>query len=171
MNSSQQSTLTPTSLDALTSAGVVDVTDAGLTFSVRAEWIVQGEDRLSYATIIRLAECCRELHWRVDTQQDGNTNVDSICSRLNCVFRRPLIIGMTFVASYQIRLVRGKSYVFLVRFTDVSSGRIHAEVSMECVFYDSLNRCAVSIPEPVKRRLAKSLRPTTKATCRVLHTL
>jgi acyl-CoA thioesterase FadM len=132
----------PTTLASLRECASVEDLPNGIRVFIDRGWIVPHEDRLSYATIVRLIECCREFHWLKDVDQ-GLTEraVDSICRRLECDFIRPLLVGDTVEITYSIAAINQRSYSLLFKISD-GRGSLCGTCSMICVFYDPLRGLA-----------------------------
>src|SRR6266516_3668425 len=101
----------PTSLNDLINEEEVIFIPNGMKVTVKSSWILEDEDHLSYTTIIRLAECCREYHWNRDILSiSENKSIDSITRSLSCDFLKPILVGSNISITYQVIKVQKKSY-------------------------------------------------------------
>jgi acyl-CoA thioesterase FadM len=143
----------PTSLSHLIKDAAAVCCPNGLLIRVQPTWAIAGEKRLSYTTILRLIECCREHHWNEDiaTRQDGGS-LDSIARNLDADFRKPVAVPSTIGICYRVSAVGRKSYTltFEVLSTD---GTVTAEASLVSVFFDSTTQSAVLPPRGVLKGL------------------
>jgi acyl-CoA thioesterase FadM len=150
--------LVPTSLADLESRGLATAIDAELRLRIRAEWVVVGEDRLGYATIARLVECVREVHWRRDViPAAAGASVDTITKRLELDFHAPLLVGSEIVGAYRVTSVRERSYRLAVSMTASSTGALLAEGLLVNVFYDPKTRSAIACPPALRDALTRSI--------------
>jgi acyl-CoA thioesterase FadM len=139
-----------TTLKHLLKTGHATCDQSGLTVTIPPSWVVSGEDRLSYTTLVRLIECCREYHWQKDILSRTNTNnvrLDSICKSLTCDFISPILIGSTISISYSINEVRRKGYSMRFEVRDNSDGRLCATFEQISVFYEPVEQKPM-IPPP-----------------------
>jgi acyl-CoA thioesterase FadM len=120
----------------------------GLQVTALSSWIVPGEDRLSYTTLVRLIECCREHHWEQDIfPLAGGQPIDSITKSLAVSFARPIVVGTIVSIGYRVLEAHGKSYTLEFEIRERQSETLCAECTLVCVFYDPQHQC-VSIPPP-----------------------
>lgn len=163
---SEQGTLQPATLRALLDNGSVWPIPRGLGGKARREWIVAGEDRLSYTTMVRLVECCREHHWDVDITPQvaavaGSANagerLDSITKSLRCEFLRPVVLNSVFSITYGIAEMRIHSYrltfELATRSREFVPDLVCARFDMVCVFYDPIQQRAIPAPPTVAAAL------------------
>ena len=133
-----------TTFAALTQETEVVKKDNGISVFAPSCWVVDGEDRLSYTTIIRLVECCREYHWNKDAKNQ-NSNLDSICGSLSSKFIKSIKPNSTIDIDYVVKGSKGKKYQmeFTVRdeFEDIC-----CLVEMICFFYDPIAQQSIEIP-------------------------
>lgn len=130
-------------LDYLFSQTRVKEFDDGLLIYVPQSWIVVGEDRLSYSTIIRLVECCREYHWKKDITIKYPL-LDSICGQINANFFKPISAEQFVKIKYSISFVSDKKYMLNFLLHD-SSEILCGYVEMVLYFYDSQKKKSVCI--------------------------
>lgn len=125
-----------TTLNSLVAGGSVSFLANGLKIITEADWVVSGENRLSYTTLIRLIECCREYHWNKDIRTKSQDDfVDSITKSLSIAFYRALIVGTTIAIRYEIVNVRDKGYE--AKFSIFNTqGELCAECNMVSIFFD-----------------------------------
>ncbi len=151
----------PTQLRALLDEGSLWRDGGGLAGVARQAWIVEGEDRLSYTTIVRLVECCREHHWEVDiaphvaaaAEAAEATSLDSITKSLSCEFLHPVAVNSDFSITYRITEVRTHSYRLTFELRDWAPDRVCARIDMVCVFYDPVQQHAILAPPAVAAAL------------------
>ena len=110
----------------------------GIRIFVKNSWVVSDEDRLSYTTIIRLVECCREYHWECDVKpilHKENLKLDSITRAFGGDFYIPIPVDTNIEIHYRIEAIREKSYKLIFEVKDESQ-RVFSSVWIICVFYD-----------------------------------
>jgi len=133
--------LDTTSLEKLKQTEEIAFMNDGIIVAVKDSWIVKGEDRLSYTTLIRLIECCREYHWQNDIVPVALGNaLDSICKSITCNFISPITVGSRVFIKYQITNVREKSYALKFELFQTGSNKLCAECILVSVFYDSVSK-------------------------------
>jgi acyl-CoA thioesterase FadM len=122
--------------------------------TIQPGWAAEGEDRVGYATIARLVECVRELHWRLDVLPvtRGDT-LDTITRRIEVDFWSPLLVGADVVGRYGVESIRPRSYQLTVSIASDSTGEPLMGAILTNVFYDPLLRSAIPCPPGVKRAL------------------
>src|SRR5262249_47190282 len=125
----------PTTLEGLLAHAEARTTPHGLSVVIPPAWVVATESRLSYATLIRLAECCREHHWRRDIVPRA-PHLDSIVVRCEAEFRSPVVVGAHLMIDYQVVRVGARSYDCSFAFRSASSSEPHGRVRITSVFYD-----------------------------------
>jgi acyl-CoA thioesterase FadM len=144
----------PTTLVALEATGRLVYGRAHITVSVLPSWVVEGEDRLSYTTLVRLVECCREYHWRCDIASlVGAQPLDSICRSLTANFERPVLIGSVIEIFYSVVAVSKRSYELRFDVRTAAQGVRCATVNISSVFYDANAKAATAPPREVLERL------------------
>ncbi len=136
-------------------SGSVSSTHQGLSITVNSGWIVEGEDRLSYTTLIRLVECCRELHWNSDVllYAEG-LNVDSITKLINGNFLQPILAGSTILITYDVTAVRRKSYELRFEVRNRANHALCAVLSIVSVFYNPTEHQTSTPPRTVLDHLS-----------------
>jgi acyl-CoA thioesterase FadM len=141
----------PITLDQLARSGCVIYNEDGITVAVPSSWIVAGEDRLSYTTMVRLVECCREYHWEKDViaKAVGVGSLDSICKSLACEFFKPVLVNSVVSISYRVTGVRQKGYSLRFGIRDTGDRSLCAAFDIILVFYDSATHKAVAPPSLV----------------------
>ncbi len=143
----------PTTLDGLRALCSVIMHEEGLELVVPGAWVVQGEKRLSYVTIARLAECCREYHWLKDIAP-LDSHADSVVVECRGSFLKPVPPETSIGVYYRVVRVGGRSYDLLVELVDArGQGNLYARVTTTNVFFDA-DRTASALPAPsILRRL------------------
>jgi len=159
----KQFTMCPTTLDALLAEADVELVRHGLYVTVRREWIVPNEDRLSYATIIRLIECCREYHWKTDIASVTPT-VDAILVRIEAHFIQPIPPRANLAITYSVTRMGRRSYDLAFDVKSSSVENMHyAKAKLKNAFYDSQTQQAVDPPSIVTSRLRELTRATEQS--------
>lgn len=154
----------PTTLAGLLAEGDVHRFVGGLEVVVRPAWIVSGEDRLAYTSIVRLVECCREWHWQSDVLSHASgAPIDSITKTVSGEFKHPIAVGSLLRITYTVVEVRPRSYA--LRFQLATLGRTHAPpgpeqpcatLEMVSVFYDPAREVVAEPPAAVLAHLRDS---------------
>jgi acyl-CoA thioesterase FadM len=147
-----------TTLSHLIEEGGVVRHSGGLRVKVHSFWAVPGENRLSYTTLIRLIECCREHHWDIDIKPltDG-IPLDSICKSITGEFIKPVPLESLMSITYRVTDVRSKGYSLDFYVQHETDGALHASVSMVSVFYDPNLGVSITPPQSVLDRLTDLL--------------
>jgi acyl-CoA thioesterase FadM len=130
---------------------------------IQPSWVVTNENRLSYTTMTRLVECCREYHWHLDIAPiiEGD-HLDSICKSLKADFLSPINVWDTIIIRYSVLNVRRKGYELHFEISDKETGTLRSAFSLVSVFFDPQSNQAVAPPEAVALRL-ELLLDTTKS--------
>jgi len=137
----------PTSLAKLMKEEGVSYLPNGLSVRIHHSWIVEGEDRLSYTTLIRLIECCREHHWQTDIlPRIQGVPLDSICKSIKANLMKPIIVGSVISIIYRVSEVRQKGYLLKFSVWNSIDQTLCAEFDLVSVFYDPRARRSVSPP-------------------------
>ena len=135
----------PTRLDDLLAdplAGVTLLAD-GMTVRAAAAWVVPGEDHLSYTTLTRLVECCREHHWARDVLPAAQGEpIEAIARSFSARFYQAAPVGVVIRLSYQVCAVRSRMYQLRVVIADPKQRITYARCALDCVFYDPLSHRA-----------------------------
>ncbi|MGH2414980.1 MAG: acyl-CoA thioesterase, partial [Microcystaceae cyanobacterium] len=140
----------PTSLKRLLEEDGVTCTPEGLILKIHPDWVIEGEDRLSYTTLIRLIECCREHHWNTDILSRANgTLVDATSKSIAGEFTRSILVGSAIAITYQVTEVRSKGYALKFEVRDALEQTLYATFKMVSVFYDAQSGKAVPPPQVV----------------------
>ena len=136
----------------------------GLRLVSEAAWVVSGETKLSYTTLIRLVECFREHHWEKDIrpQLNDNNNIDATCKDVQAQFIQPVKVGQIIDIVYAIREVRDRGYQ--LRFSVLDNKRLiqFAEVELVMVFIDAKDGNVVYPSAHIISRLQQLCQQTSK---------
>lgn len=135
----------PVLLQDLESAGVAKVDGREVAFTIESRWCALGEDRLGYPGIVRLMECVRELHWRLDVTSRC-PGMDTITKSLDVEFSQPVVAGSEVTGEYVLGKVGGRSYVLEIVLRDSATAEQLARGRMVSVFYDEASRQTVEPP-------------------------
>lgn len=119
----------------------------GITVFIPSSWVIEGEERVSYTTIIRLIECCREYHWIKDIQS-LDRNLDSICGTINAKFVKTIEINSTVNITYLVKSVLEKKYILEFIITD-ENGAICSSIDMISFFYNPVKHSSTKIPDDI----------------------
>lgn len=139
-----------TNLNRLIAEGDVARHPNGLTVKVRDSWVIPGEKRLSYTTLIRLVECCREYHWEKDILPlMKETRLDSITKSITAEFLTPIPVRSVISIVYLLTDIRSKGYALEFQVMDATDRSLRARVSMVSVFYDPDTGTPIVPPEAV----------------------
>jgi acyl-CoA thioesterase FadM len=125
----------PVFLRDLEAAGVAAADRRRVRFAIEPRWCALGENRLGYPGLLRLMECVRELHWRLDVLP-RYPELDSITKALQVEFLRPVTGGSEVTGEYEISQVDGRSYVLEIALRDGAEGEQLARGRLTSVFYD-----------------------------------
>lgn len=127
--------------------------DNGLIIFVPLSWIVDNEERVSYTTLIRLVECCREYHWSKDVTKK-NILLDSICGSINSSFIKTVKGDSTITIIYSIKKVERKKYTIEFVIADEMDD-ICCVFEMIAFFYDSIAGQAIEINKDIFEILSR----------------
>ena len=144
----------PTTFDRLVRDNLVEKLDWCIVIKVQRSWIVPGEDRLSYATIIRLVECCREYHWYKDiVPMTREPVIDSICRTLSCEFIGTILVESHIRIRYRIHALHRKGYAMRFIIEDSATNEVRARFDQFSLFYDPIAKVAIAPPAHLTDRL------------------
>lgn len=142
--------LKPIGLIDLLSEPDAETIVGGLKLVPTLNWVVEGEDRLSYTTLTRLIECCREHHWKEDVEKIvGKSELDSITKSVSANYFHPVLTGKKILIKYQIKEVREKGYMSEFIITDEEQSVVYAEYSVVFIFYSSIANKVIKAPKEV----------------------
>lgn len=148
----------PTSLNRLLEESDVTCTPSGLTVTIHPHWIIEGEDRLSYTTLTRLIECCREHHWNTDIIPIAEDSpIDSITKSITGEFTKAIPVGSVVSITCRVAEVRRRGYRLEFEVCNATDQTLHAEFDMVSVFYDPVAQKAVAPPASVTEHLLARL--------------
>ncbi len=146
----------PTNLFRLMETGCIVCRPDGLSVRIHPSWIVEGEDRLSYASLIRLIEGCREYHWNIDILPKANdTTVDSILKSITGNFSNPISAMRLITITYSVTDVRSKSYTLRFTVRDGEDQTLYAEFDLVSVFYDPITCKSEAPPKAVLNHISR----------------
>ena len=135
----------PTTLENFMTEHKISLLPNGLRFKVDKRWIVPGEDRVSYTTLVRFVECCREHHWKKDVVSLA-PGLDSILCTLKCRFVKPILPGVVLSIRYHVPKVWNDRYLLTF---NIESDTRHAKIDMTCVIFNPITRSAMPAPDSV----------------------
>lgn len=148
-----------TSLDRLQEVSDVSLLPNGLSVTANPSWVVAGENRLSYTTLIRLIECCREHHWKSDIIPfvEKTLSVDSVVKSLTADFARPIKAGTRILIIYRVMEVYEKAYLIQFEVCDPTELVMCARFQLVSVFFDPMTYSAVIPPVSVLDHLRATM--------------
>ena len=122
----------------------------GYKVKIEKPMIISGESRLSYVTIMRIIENCREIHWEYDIIKNNTDKIqiDSICKNIYVDYFKPITIDTVILVTYKILNVKESSYELLFQITD--ENHCFCSAKMVCVLIDSINGQVISFPNSIK---------------------
>jgi acyl-CoA thioesterase FadM len=107
-----------------------------LLVRVPTDWPIEGEKRIGYVSILRLAECTRELHWRRDMAPLVDmTRLDSITRSVTADFKHPVIADAQIRCGYAVSWLRQRSYGLRITVSE-EDGETLALIDLANVFID-----------------------------------
>lgn len=146
----------PTTLRHLISVTKINSFNYGLEIQTQSSWVVPGESHLSYTTLTRLVECCREHHWQSDVvPYIASPSLDSICKSINARFLEPVPVSAIIKILYKVNQVRNKGYELLFRICNVNQQNIFAIYNIVLVFYDTKTNKITAIPDSARSKLTE----------------
>jgi len=125
-----------TTLETLSKLEELTYLEFGFISRVPMHWILEGENRVSYTALIRMAECCREYHWQKDIKPYVPKSLDSTLKNFEAEFFKPLPLQQDICVLYNVGEVRNKGYSLHIRVLDHFKNDVYAKLAMVCVFYD-----------------------------------
>lgn len=137
--------LKPIVLSDLLKEHNVSIYSDGIKFTANLNWVVDGEDRLSYTTLTRLVECCREYHWNKDVETiNKSADLDSITKSVSANYFHPVYLNVPILISYQVIEVRSKGYCVKFIIANEDGSIIYAEYSLILIFFSNLSNKAIA---------------------------
>ena len=133
--------------------GDINFVSNGYEVTVQPSWIVDGEHRLSYTTIVRLIEFCREHHWSKDIRPFVRDNLDSITKSFSCDFKKPIETDSRISVVYKIAEVRDRSYRMVFEISKVRDSQLCVKSEMVSVFYSEHLDKSIVPPKTVTDKL------------------
>jgi len=147
------------SFDSLRNQGNLVLKNDGIIVKAKKSWIIAGEDRLAYTTIIELVECCREYHWQKDINSViQGESLDSICRKISCDFMKPILSETEVFIKYNVIDVGKKSYSLKLSIFDKFGDHLYADITLISVFYDAISNKSLIPPERVLNKLKSIMR-------------
>ncbi len=144
----------PTTLARLIKETDVALSERGFSLWIPSRWVVPGEDRLSYTTIICLVECCREHHWKKDIlPHTQKTTLDSICRKISADFLSPVDVRIRAQVDYFVTRVGTTSYDLAFEIRNCGMDTASARVHIRSVFFDPETRDSLMPPVEVQKQL------------------
>lgn len=148
----------PVTLQQLLKANGIETINFGIVVHTQPTWAVPGESHLSYTTLTRLVECCREHHWNEDvTPYLPSPIIDSICKSINAQFLQPVPISTTINITYKILQVRRKGYELLFKICSANMQETYAIFNAVFVFINTETKLSVIIPKAIANNLVELL--------------
>jgi acyl-CoA thioesterase FadM len=153
----------------LSESAHVSCLDDGLRVVIEPAWIVSGESKLSYTTLLRLVECCREHHWQKDIRCRLNGHsIDTTCKTIHSRFIKSIEASQSIDIVYSVEDVRTHSY--RMRLLVLDSPRLiqYAEIELVLVFVLPDEGDVVPPPSDVINYLQRRVTESSQAKDRVL---
>jgi acyl-CoA thioesterase FadM len=130
----------PITLEKLLNSSEIQFSDTGFVVTLQPEWVVAKENRLSYITALKLAECCREYHWTKDLLSESSLFLDSTIRNLTAEFKAPLFIGDKVHVSYFVSHIGIKSYTLQIELERIDELTPASIFTLINVFLDSYGK-------------------------------
>lgn len=144
----------PTTLQKLLRARSISTLQYGIAIQTKPTWVVSGETRLSYTTLTRLVECCREYHWQTDIAPYlSSTTLDATCKSVSAEFLQPVPVSTTIVIDYEVKQVRNKGYELQFKILSVDQQTIYAIFDIVSIFYNTETNQVAILPNTVFYKL------------------
>jgi acyl-CoA thioesterase FadM len=132
------------------------ISDSEITVIADPAWAQQGESRISYAGLLRLVECSRELQWQ--RLVDGTEScVDSITRCIAGDFLQPVRIHSPVVIRSFVTCVGNSSYTLQVELSIRAADAPSACVELVCVTINPETLRPVKLPEILRDRLLRAV--------------
>ena len=155
--------MTALSLADMELAGHAHADGPQLVIRVPTEWPAEGEKRIGYVSIMRLAELTRELHWRRDIAPHADMmRIDTTTRTVSGDFARPIIADTNVRCSYALTWLRSRSYGLRVTLS-AEGGDPLAYVDLTNVFIDPRTMRPVVPDDPITAALRIGWRQTNSA--------
>lgn len=142
-----------TTLQNLISNSNVFLDVDGIEITAEKSWVVDNEYYLSYTTLIRLIECCREHHWNKDIKPKlREKDIDTTCRSINIKFSKSIRLSKRFKIKYKISKVT--KYTYDAVFTIIDKNYIIYSVAfLKMIFICTNKRTLVQMPADIKEHL------------------
>ncbi len=123
----------------------------GVAAELTRDWCASGEDHLSHVTLLYLAECVRERHWREISQ---GFDTDLIGREMQGRFRNPVRVPGEIEIRYRVTRIWRRGYD--LAFTLGVPGQTDhlTTIDLRCAFYDPAARASVVPPPALVARLS-----------------
>jgi len=145
--------MTALSLAEMEQAGYAHADGPQLVIRVPTEWPAEGEKRIGYVSILRLAEFTRELHWRRDIAPCVDLmRIDTTTRSVSGDFARPIMADSKVRCSYALTWLSSRSYGLRVTLS-AEGGEPLAHVDLTSVFIDPGTMRPVVPDQPVTAAL------------------
>ncbi len=145
-----------TSYDSLASETLIVPLPSGMRVLTRNDWTVPGEQQLSWTSLVRLIECCRELQWQRDVASGGA--IESTTRAFEAAFAAPILAGAEVEIRYEVETIGQQSYG--LRFRIECEGAVSVTARMVLVFLDPSRQQAIRIPDAIRGALADAANHT-----------
>ncbi|MDK2980884.1 MAG: hypothetical protein PWQ55_1231 [Chloroflexota bacterium] len=146
----------PVSLSRLKKDNKIKFTSTGMVFRSKKKWVIKDETRLSYTTLTKLIECCREYHWEKDIQSSfKNHNIDTTCKSFSAQFYKPVSYHSLLSIDYSIVNINKKDYEIKFVICDLYKNIVCSEFLMVQVFIDLSDFRSIAIPSDIHNLLSR----------------
>ena len=145
----------PVTLRELEQKGLARINDDSreIEFIISPKWPYRNESRIGDASISRLFECIREMHWERDIITiTGETPIDCTTIASFEEFKRPVTAGEKVIGRYKVLYVGNTSYRLELSLTSPSGSQLCSS-EKTFAFFDSIHQKAISPPDAVRRNL------------------
>ena len=149
--------MTALSLAEMEQSGHAHADGPQLVIQVPTEWPAEGEQRIGYVSIMRLAEFTRELHWRRDIAPCADMmRIDTTTKCVSGDFARPIMADTKVRCCYALTWLRPRSYGLRVTLS-AEGGEPLARVDLTNIFIDPCTMRPVVPTQPITAALQSRL--------------
>lgn len=151
--------MTPVTLNELEQAGLARIVEVdhqlGIEFTISPKWPYKNETRIGDASIGRLFECVRELHWQQDVVSVAGTNpVDCATVASNEEFKQPVTAQEKVIGQYRVLRVGSSSYGLEISLTS-PAGSLLSRTEKTFAFFNASRQKSTNPPVSVKENLER----------------
>lgn len=118
-----------------------------IRFIVTDSMVIEGENRLSYITILKFCEALRDYFW----EYVANGVCDSICKQINSNFFSPICIGDTIDCVLSFVSNSSRNLFFNIDF--YCSDTIKSRTVLQVTTYDASCNKSIDLPQEVIQKI------------------